>query len=230
VRRQHPQLPAEDGFTLVEVLIAALILILGTIALVTSLSVSRGLTTSAQAHQAAAAVAAQELERVEAQTWANIALISAPTKNSGATATDPTYYLQTPSATCAGQGPSSQTNNCYQWNWSNSSSTLFEPLVIGGADATANPWTFTTLGASGGTQFTFTVYRFITWINDPNCTVSTCSGSSDDKRILIAVTGTDLNKPVTVLTTIGNPVGGSQNPVSGATCTDNTSAVPCFDH
>ena len=214
---------------LVEVLIAAVILMLGTIALINSLSVSRTLTTSAQAHQVAAAVAEQELERVEAQTWSNIALTAAPTQNTGATATDPTYYLQTPANTCAGQGPSGQTNNCYQWNWSNASSTLFEPLVIGGSDATADPWTKTTVGASGATQFTFTIYRFITWVNDPNCTVSTCSGSTDDKRILIAVTGTDLDKPVTLLTTIANPVGGSQNPISGASCTDNSSTVPCFD-
>jgi Tfp pilus assembly protein PilV len=216
----------EEGFTVIEVLVATLVLVIGLIGTLGAFDSSRDLTSSAEAHQSASAVADQELQRVEALSWTNLALTTVPTRPTGVTSSNPLYYLQSASATCAG-GPT--TNNCFQWNWSSSSSTLYESLVTGGSDTTADPWTWTSTNAAGGTQLSFQVYRFITWVDDTNCTLSTCGSSNGYKRIVVAVTGTDLDQPMTLMTLVTNPVYGSADALmqAGTACTDGSQSVKC---
>lgn len=225
---------AEDGMTIIEVLVAAVILAIGVIALLTAFDASRRLTSSAEEHQTAATIAQQELHRIASQPWSKIALIAEPVKT-GTTSTDPTYYEQT--GTCAGTtgayGPVS--SPCYQWSWNGTAgqTTTTEPLVISSSgDSTSDPasWSTTISTSNGAVRLSGSVYRFITWVNDPNCySAAYCSGSKDYKRVVVAVTGTGLNTPVVLTTAVTNPVSAAANPLynNSAECLDGTTTVPC---
>ena len=218
----------QAGMTLIEVLVAVVILAVGIIPLVSTFDATRKLGTSAEAHQTAEAIAQGDLQRIEALPWSAIALTAEPAMNSGATSTDPTYYEQ--SGSCVG-GPTPVTTPCYKWDWDGSSAA--EPLVISGsADTTADPssWSTTISTTNGAVRLSGKIYRFITWVNDPKCTLSTCGGSTDYKRVLVAVTGTGLDTPVVLTTFVTNPVAGTADPLyNGANnCLDSGQPVACI--
>jgi Tfp pilus assembly protein PilV len=230
---------AESGFTVIEVLVATIVLTLGIVSLIGAFDSSRTVGTTAEAHQSAVALAQHELERVSAQKWTKLSLTTTtkPTQTATTDKHDPTYYEQPSATKCKGQGPTE--SNCYRWNWSSSESTYFEPLVIESeaeaaeaSDSTPNPSTVTTTVTAGGatTRFTFKVYRFITWVNDKEkCPVSTCENGSDDKRVLIAVTGSKLDTPVTLLSVVNNSVLESKNPLKGLSCKEGSETVACVN-
>jgi type II secretory pathway pseudopilin PulG len=252
IARVRKRLAAEGGFTLIEALVAIVLMAIGIIAVLTTFDAARGLTDRAEVKVTADAIARGEIQRVEALSWSNLALASTPSINSGSnlavpSSNDPTGYIST--TTCwSGSTPpvTGSTYPCYQWNWSSSSSK--EPLVINASttDTTADPYTVTdTVNTSSGTtRVSFSVYRFITYANDSNCTASACS-TNYYKRITVAVTcppgswtsNSDafctkyLDNPVLVSTLWFNPVGGSNDPlsVSGVKCLDGTATVSCVD-
>jgi Tfp pilus assembly protein PilV len=221
--------------TIIEVIVAALILCIGMIALLSAFDSSRRLGTSAEEHQTASTIAESELHRIESLSWAQIALTAEPTKAALATSTNPTYYEA--GGTCALSSPYGPpaSSPCYQWDWGGSAglTSTTEPLVIsssGDSAADPTPWSTTVINNGSVVRLNGMIYRFITWVNDPNCTLSTCGASSDDKRILVAVTGTGLNTPTVLTALVTNPVGGSADPLSGGknNCLENGRQVPCI--
>ena len=209
---------SESGFTIVEVLVAALVLTIGIVAVFGTFQSSQRLGTSAETHQTAAALGEGELERIRALSWTSLGLTARPTQTSTTDKNDPTYYEQPAGEKCTSQGPTS--TNCYRWNWEGEASTA-EPLVIaGGADSTEDPQTITTTAVAGGkaTRLTFKIYRFITWATDGSCTVAACSGEKDTKRVLVAVTGTDLNRPLVFITLISDRELGEKDALKGLKC------------
>ena len=115
-----------EGFTLIEIIVAMFILVMVATALYSTFDTSRKLVTNAELRNTAIARAQGEIERIEALPWTSIALKTAPTKESGATATNPTYYIST--ASCESSSDPPATSPCYQWNWEDSSSK--EPFVV----------------------------------------------------------------------------------------------------
>lgn len=221
----------EGGFTVVEVLVAVLVLTVGLITLVAAFDPARRLGTTAEMRQVASGMAEQEIQRVQALPWAKIALASAPTVNSGATAKDPTHYIS--NGPCIGTGP--VTSPCYQWDWSTVSSAEGLDVDATNADGTANPqaWTTTVNTSSGATRFSGKTYRFITWANDTECTQTACGGTNDYKRVTVAVTVNGLTTPIVESTLVTNPVasnGASNDPLAdpSVTCVDGTTTVPCI--
>jgi prepilin-type N-terminal cleavage/methylation domain-containing protein len=219
------RLACEGGFTLIEVMIAAAILATGALAIVLSFDSSRRLATDAELREVAATVARGEIERLESLSWSNIALAAAPTTNSGATTKDPTYYIST--SACTG---SPKPSSCYEWDWGNSSS--YEGFVMNAAttDTTANPnaWSEVISTSNGSTRVSGSIYRFITWVKDAECTAPACS-SEGYKRITVAVTSSRLKSPVTLSTLWTNPTGGKTSPLAqeGVKCLDGGSKVAC---
>jgi prepilin-type N-terminal cleavage/methylation domain-containing protein len=210
-------LAAEAGFTLVEVLVAIVILAVGAIAVVSTFDSSRKLTTDAEIRDVAATLARGEIERLESLSWSNIALAAAPTKNSGATTTDPTYYISTTG--CPGSAAS-----CYQWDSSSTSSR--EAFVINASTTEANPktWEEAISTSNGSVRVSGSIYRFITWVNDSLCKATACY-----KRLTVAVTSSRLKSPVTLSTLWVNPAGGTASPLTqeGVKCLDGGSKVAC---
>jgi Tfp pilus assembly protein PilV len=225
----------ESGFTVIEVLVAALVLTVGLLSLLGAFDAGRHLGTSAEMRQTASAMAARELQRIQSQPWKGIALAADPAVPWGTSTdvNDPRHYLST--AIC----PSTvqTTASCYQWDW-NSSSTL-EPLVVDAAngDASANPtaWQTTVTGTGGSVRLSGQIYRLVTWTNDNACTAPACGAANDYKRISVVVTvdksGTVSVPPVSLSTLVTNPAGGYLNPLTkaGIKCNDHGTAVPCTD-
>jgi Tfp pilus assembly protein PilV len=253
IARVRTRLADEGGFTMIEALVAILLMAIGIIAVLTTFDAARGLTNRAEVRATADAIARGEIQRVESLTWSNLALASTPAVNTGTNAAvpaadEPTSYISTAACwTASTTAPvSGTTYPCYQWNWSSSSST--EPLVINAStsDTTSDPYTVSDAIniSSGSTRVSFSVYRFITYANDANCTASACA-TNYYKRITIAVTcppgswnnGSDslctkyLDNPVVVNPLYYNPVGGSNDPLSvtNVRCLDGTATVSCVD-
>lgn len=209
----------QSGFLLVELMISILVLSVGVIALTSTFDSSRSLSTSAEMRDVASNVGEKEVQRISALPYAKVALVAAPVQDPG-NPNDPNYYVQ-PSG-CGGN----PTPACYQWDWSSPSNS--EPLAIDSTngDTTANPQSWTTPAPSGGTRFSGQTYRYVTTVNDPNCTGSGCQPSY--KRVIVAVTVNGLTKPVVLTTFVRNGAGASSNPMtSSPTCLDNGQSIAC---
>jgi Tfp pilus assembly protein PilV len=230
--RSHSAARGQEGFTVIEVLVAVLVLTVGMITLLSAFDPARRLGTQAEERQAVSARADRELQRVQSLPWAQIALKATPTVNAGATAKDPTFYIS--NGPCVGTGPTS--TPCYQWDWSTATSK--EALVIdttnGDAAANPQPWSTTITAATGSpTRLTGNIYHYVTWANDTECTAAACGGTSDYKRVTVAVSVTGLKTPVEVSALVTNPTagtGGSIDPLtdSSVKCTDGNTPVSCI--
>ena len=221
-----PPARAQDGFAIAEILVAIMVISLAVMALVSVFDGSRRLATNAEKHNVASAMANKELERVTAQPWKKLALAAAPAAST-TDPDDPTYYL---SAGPCGTGlPAS--SPCYRYSWADP--TKVEPLVVDptDGDAMANPQTWSAPSPAGGTRLSGDIYRFVTWVDDPNCLSAACGGAGAYKRVLVAVTVNGVSKPTLVSTLVQNPAGGTvRNPLAnGATCLEGGSSVPCTE-
>lgn len=207
---------ASAGFTIIEVLVATLILTIGIVALITSFTSSQKIGSSAEAHQTAVALAESELERLHGLEWKYLGLSTAevPTRATGTELTEnnPTYFQVSPTTTTC-TGKATLETNCYQWNWSESSATepLVTPITAASGEETnyPNPRSVivpVTSVHGAATSLAFQIYRYITWVNyseGSKCTGTECSGT-DPKRIVVAVTGSNLNRPVSLVTIVSN--------------------------
>jgi prepilin-type N-terminal cleavage/methylation domain-containing protein len=220
------RLSRRDGMTLVEVLVAALILVIAALALFKTFDKSRTLMSDSEMRNTATALARGEIERVEGLPWSSIAA-SAPSKAEGAT--NPTHYVS--EGPCAGSSNPPVNKPCYQWDWTKGSST--EPFVVSaGADATSNPnpWSDAISTTNASVRASGSIYRFITWVNDGECKAAECGGEKDAKRITVAVTSSWLKTPVVLSTVYWNPAGESANPlkkISELKCLDGGVKVAC---
>jgi prepilin-type N-terminal cleavage/methylation domain-containing protein len=160
--KHRQRLAGEDGFTLVEVLAAVVILSIGIIAMIAVYDATRAQTDKDQRYQIMAAVAQQTIEADLNYSYANFGLSSSPPACT-APCTDPNDPLKYVSGTN------------YQYDWTGGLSA--EPLVTGGSIAPSSNW------SSGG--WSGTVYQFVTGVDDP---CPTCTATPYDyKRITIAV-------------------------------------------
>lgn len=217
--------------TLVEALVATLILSIAAAGLLSAFDAARRSTSYSELHNVATQAAERELLRVTSLKWEQIALNSGLTWASGSSlTTNPTHYISAGACDTSVSLPGTS-GPCYEFNWNNTSEK--EPLVLETAselasepDKTTDPVTFTTLTASNATRLSVTVYRYITWVDDPNCVgvVASCystSTSTNYKRITIAATAGDLKSPVLLSTLYVNPKGEANNALfDGAKCVE----------
>lgn len=243
----------EDGFTIVEVLVATIILLAGILTTLTVLDSSRRLTTVAE-HQTTLAQRAQaELERVLSLPYNQVAL----TGTSSQWSSDQSSYTYVNSLASGCPGASSGPAPTYQPDHRTGGSSATEPLVINGCSYTTSvngnsststpsqgtvpPVTSWSAPLQTGTNATGKVYDFVTWAADPTCSQtptpgSMCSTADDYKRVTVVVTMdgiTHPSHPAIVSGLVTQPSTG-RNPVCtgtgcGTTCTDPTTGQtgPC---
>jgi prepilin-type N-terminal cleavage/methylation domain-containing protein len=174
----------EDGFTLIEVMVAALVITVGMLGLIGAFDSARKLTLLSERRTAIAHRAQLEVERLQTVEYSKVALNAAPTHS--AEKANPNYYVQ------AG-------GTEYQWEQSNgqsSNSTNTDKLVTEGSGilapgaATAacpttpetlrsDPCTWTSSLLSGS------VYYYVSVAKDGVCVKAPCP-----KRLTVAVTVT----------------------------------------
>lgn len=169
-----PAATKEDGFTIIEVLIAALILVLGAIATFGILASATIDNQRAKATQIALNKAQQELEVLSSLSDEELALTKTP-----------------PPSTDEGNPDYRVTNGKFSIKRGPPATEPKELVVEGGpryptgtienAAVSPGPTSFTS-GDVGGK-----IYRYVVWRNDPSCSSETCPGEKDYKQVIIAV-------------------------------------------
>lgn len=163
----------EAGFTLVESLVATLLVSLGSLAVLSMFDTSRRATLRAEQSQVAVQIAEQEVEKLRALGYSELALTVAP-----ATASDPADPRSRVSGTTfdlrrEGGEPAELVVE---------GGALHGGGTVTGATVDPGPTPFTSGDVSGE------VFRFITWRDDPSClAVLVCPGEQDLKRIAVIV-------------------------------------------
>ena len=171
----------EEGFTIIELLAAAIVLVIGIGAMLAVFSASGKLTLTAERSTSEAHRASLELERIKSLPWGQVALTGTSSQWS-ANAGDYTYVS---GLTGACPASSSGAAPQYQPDHRPGGSTATEPLVINGCSYTLSG---SSTQIAGGTiapatawsdgHFSGFIFDFITWVNDPTCSQTQTPGSN----------------------------------------------------
>jgi prepilin-type N-terminal cleavage/methylation domain-containing protein len=152
----------EQGFGLVEVLIAMVIVLVGVLSAFLAFEASQRADLRAERNAHVAHRAQSEIERIEALPYANVGMESNPTNSGSGNPKDPLNYVVNAPAG-------------YEYDWSHAEKS--EGFVSGGTLATSSAWTDGNLSG--------TLYRFVTWVADP---CPACANSKDYKRVTVVLT------------------------------------------
>ncbi len=177
----------DDGFTIVEVLVAIVILAAGALAVLGIFDTATRNTFRAEQSQVANNVVQRELEKIRQYDYKKIALNPAPVRPPG----DPTDTWLTTSSTSSGSPiyRYNRTAQTFAVGWNGSIPTNYGDLDVktdGSVDP--GPTTFHSGDVSGK------IYRFVVWQNDANCladptgNINLCPGLHDYKRVIVIVT------------------------------------------
>jgi prepilin-type N-terminal cleavage/methylation domain-containing protein len=229
----------QRGMTLVEALVASLILAIAAAGLLGAFDAGREEANYSEKHNTATAIAEKEIVRLTALPWKQVANNTTEVEGwtVGSSSTDPTHYFSKGKCVETATLPSHEP--CYQWDWTKSSA--IEPLAlepeaeVNKTEALKDPYSFETLTPKKATRISGKIYRYITWVNDGKCegTKNTCTSTSSTsysnyKRITVIVTVTGMKKPVILSTLYTNPEGSTNNPLfDGATCKEEGKTVEC---
>jgi type II secretory pathway pseudopilin PulG len=161
----------EAGITLVETLVAAIILVTGLLAALQAFDTSTRTTFRAEESQVAVNVAQRELEEIRNLDYNQVALTSTPSGSSDPD--DPRNRVS---------GPQFDLND--DGNMADlviNGGPLDEGGQVAGGLVNPGPEEFQSGDVSGQ------IYRFVVWRNDPHCTPTQCPGFQDLKRVVVAV-------------------------------------------
>jgi hypothetical protein len=203
-------LRAQDGMSMVEVLVAAALLTVGGLGVLSTTGGSKRVTISTERNQLTVAYAQREIERLAALPWASLGLNALPAPETDATPADeapstPAAYLTdcTPtgcSALRVLQEPSDRTSPPPA-----GVPAAGEPIVTGGSEAPLA--TATVAGHSAR------VYRYVTRVAErclQTAAGTTCAPTTSTKRITVAIVvsgrkSDGLTKPVYLTTLVTDP-------------------------
>jgi prepilin-type N-terminal cleavage/methylation domain-containing protein len=201
--RRTANVRREEGFTLIEILIAVTLMSFGVAATMRVFGAAGRTTVRAQQQEVAVHRAQAEVDRLAALPYGELALTSAPLSSS-----DP-------------QNPG------YKVSGSNFAvrSDLSEALVLApgpGATAKVEPGPEDFAVGTGDGTIAGALHRFVTW-RDESCPLLLCEGEQNTKRVIVAVTliplpGSAARAPVWVSTVVVDPdtaPPGSQAPPGG---------------
>ena len=170
--RMNLSIRSEEGFTIVEALVAAMLLVIAAAALMTTLAGARKATYRGEQSQVASDVAQREMEALRTIPYASLAMTSAPAHSNDAA--DPRNRVSSGNFALHRNGtdPAPMVVN---------GGTLTKGGTVSGGTVNPGPQAFTSGDVSG------TIQRFIVWQNDPRCQELLCPGSQDFKRAIVAV-------------------------------------------
>lgn len=172
------RLRTEEGMTIVEVIVAAMVLALAAGATFGVLTSATKNAQRAKATQVAQNRAQLELETLRSLENDELAMTAAPSPSSNPL--DPNYRVLNGTFAVIRQPPSEYTNLVV-----NGGSLYGGGFVTGGV-VEPGPTPFTSGDVTGR------VYRYVAWRDDASCPAATCPGTQDYKQIVVAV---KLDKP-----------------------------------
>jgi type II secretory pathway pseudopilin PulG len=170
--RLFPSAAGEDGFTVVEAVIGAMLMVIGMLATFQILDSATRNAARAEGTQVALEVAQREMEELRALGYDEVALTATPS-TSGNT-NDPRSRVSGGNFALNRDGTSPATMVV-------NGGSVFGGGTISGGVVDPGPETF----ASG--QVTGRIYRFVVWRNDSQCAESLCGGTQDFKQVIVAV-------------------------------------------
>jgi Tfp pilus assembly protein PilV len=199
----HNRLSDESGFTLVELLVSATILVIGVFGLVASMDTSHKLTDVSEHETVASQIADRELDFAQTIPYQGVALSTALPGSSTATADGTRWNSWLTSGILPHPGTSF---SCSTATSSNNNPTLANDeestgceVACPSAPATGCPQfgrlapvSTVSVPTASGSLMKLKIYRYVTWVNDLACG-STCPNPSltgyrgDYKRVTIAV-------------------------------------------
>lgn len=172
----------QSGFTIIEVVIASMLLLIGSFATMRALAAATQNTQRAKESQILLDIAQGEMEKIRNLPYTQIALTSQP-----ADSTDPLN----PDSRITGNGSAFFLDRAGTGAQTGGSPNPAGLVVNGGslygggfvAGGTINPGSITS-ATTGVGDVDVRIFRFVTWQNDPRCL--TCGGSQDFKRVVVA--------------------------------------------
>jgi Tfp pilus assembly protein PilV len=207
---------SEEGISMVEVLVAALILVVGILGLIGAFNSARKLELLSERRTAGAHRAQLELERLQTTPFEQLAMISTPAHSTESS--NPDYYVNYSSPVkCS-------SSSCFAWNASNTGEE--EPLALAKTEAECTSTITTECGIAatsptgrkctekpGACEWTDgnvsgKVYDFITWHTD-----SVCSKEEAGKKLC----SNESYKRLTVVVTVTVPSGREPAAVRAST-------------
>jgi len=208
------RLRSVDGFTIIEVMMAMLVLTVGIIGLMATFDSARKLTLVSERRAAAAHRAQWEIEKLEAQPYGELAMIETPKHSSAST--NPDYYVNYNSPVKCTEV---EAHGCYAPNVEKAGEEE-EPLVVvaqvckGTEEEKCGIVLPSPEGHSCATnaigscewkdgQVNGALYDFVTWHNDVVCKV-------EEKGKKVCSTQSD--KRLTVIATVNVPAGSASHP------------------
>ncbi len=203
-------LARNDGFGLIEVMVAILLLTVGLLGTMEVFISSDHLNLTTQRVQALSTAAEQSLEQIRAMPYANLALSALPVHAAdGNPPGDTSHDPSNPDYWVSGTNLQIVTNYGLESSPTLAGVSTSGEALIGGGTVSPGPTTVTSDG------YTISVYRFISWVND-SCVylgVDLCPGTQDAKRVTVAAVitgggGTGANKPFWLSTVVANPNAG----------------------
>jgi prepilin-type N-terminal cleavage/methylation domain-containing protein len=227
----RPVHTSQDGFTLIELMVGMVILIIGVFGLVSAVDGARKLTDVSEHEDVAAQVADRELDQALTLPYNSVALRATPTAVPADAAADATrwnFYL--PSANLLPQPAGGHDCSTF-WTAAskadanaNNETTCIVSCPT--ADATVgcpsvgslDPVIDVSVPTAAGSRVRMKVYRYVTWVNDTACgaacpNLADTAYKGDYKRVTIAV------MPVVRSVTAGhglpalNAIGGPLQPI-----------------
>lgn len=163
----------EAGFTIVEVLVAILILVIGALATFGLLSDAIRNTQRAKGTQVALDRAQQEIEALRSLSYKQLALTATPAAETNRLS--PNYRVLGGTFALVREPPSSYANMVVNGG------TLYGGGSVEGGVVSSGPTPFTSGDVSGK------IYRYVVWRNDEKCPEAKCPGEQDFKQVVVAV-------------------------------------------
>lgn len=222
----------ERGISLIEVMIAVLVLTVGVLAMLTSFNGAQKLTLTSERRTSLVHRAQEELERLQADPYDELAMSSTPAHSTEAE--NPDYYVnyattvRSEAAKCTEVAIGGTGAGCYAWNANDVSEeaplvpatngqcqTVGEEGGCGVVSASPTSWSASVAGkVPGAGNVGGEVYDFVTWASDPICKSGACPVQNDYKRLTVVVTAivpsaTHPLSPVRVSTIIADPNAGA---------------------
>ena len=162
----------QEGMTIVEVMIAGLILVLGSLALLALVDTTARSTYRAEQGQVVSDRLQQEMEEIKQLPYGEIALTGLPSDTSN---------TKIPSWRMVGTSFATNQNGTGVQPLVYNGSTLYSGGSVTDGAISPAPEPFESGDVKG------TIYRFVTWEDDPTCPASQCPGTQDLKRLIVSI-------------------------------------------
>lgn len=185
---------ASDGMTLIELLVAVLVLVIGILSTFTVFDTSKGATHVSERLEGQNHVAQREVERIESLPYSQVGLSGPP--GTSTNSSNPDYYVSG-LTTCPN----------FTWNQSAGAANATDSLIVNGCTYNGQAYTAGAVSPVDTTTYPgYTVYDFITWVNDGLCgPAGGCVISDSYKRVTVEVTSSG---PVRLAPTVPVMVSG----------------------